>query len=186
MLLPLLLPANSLHLLPWCSHKVHLPPRRLPKLVRLQQQPCSAAGPHPGGRRPTSSQLTTSCSLCLLLTNLPQLNSVQFDNSAAQSILLQQQWLTVTNERMLVPTTSRMSKKPRTNSFPNERMMWFCNFTMVLAFGCKWMSVFKVVAKQRWASKAVIGALLMRISIAKDEQRWELSDIDKTRSQATY
>ena len=54
---------------------------------------------------------------------------------------------------------------------------------MVLAFGCKWMSVFKVVAKQRWA---VIDALLMRISVAKDEQRWELSDIDKTRSQATY
>lgn len=65
-------------------------------------------------------------------------------------------------------------------------MMWFYNFTMVLAFGCKWMSVLKVVAKQRWASKAVIDALLMRISIAKDEQRWELSDIDKTRSQATY
>ena len=160
MLLPLLLPANSLHLLPWCSHKVHLPPRRLPKLVALQQQPCSAAGPHPGGRRPTSSQLTASCSCCLLLTNLPQqLNSVQFDNSAAQKLNLQHQWLTVTNERMLVPTTSRMSKKPRSNSFPNERMMWFCNFAMVLAFGCKWMSVFKVVAKQRWACKAVIDAL---------------------------
>ena len=46
--------------------------------------------------------------------------------------------------------------------------------------------VFELVAKQRWASKAVIGAFLLRILIAKDEQRWELSDIDKTRSQATY
>ena len=42
---------------------------------------------------------------------------------------------------------------------------------MVLTFDCKWMIVLKVVAKQRWASKAVIGAFLLRILIAKDEQR---------------
>ena len=47
----------------------------------------------------------------------------------------------------------------------NVRMVWFCYFTMVLI--PKWKSVSKLVAKHRWASKTVIKAIIMMISVVK-------------------